>query len=219
MMAAAGLLTASRRSTRPVASTHQRTRSSGATALLVWAEPATIAAVVIAARSSGWKVPVFTPPTGEDPLVRQQLAHHRDWVAGIMFASGRMTAEVGPQPFLLFARSFEAAYGPQLVGVKTRAGRPVVQPPDYAMYSYDFMLVLNQALSTLPELDRDVFLMREMSGLSYEEIANACELTPDAVRNRIHRARLHLREVLARSLSPLRTTQIRPIGRPPRVTT
>lgn len=33
---------------------------------------------------------------------------------------------------------------------------------------------LKQALSTLQELDRDVFLMREMSGLTYEEIANAC---------------------------------------------
>ncbi len=77
---------------------------------------------------------------------------------------------------------------------------------------------LNQALSTLPELERDVFLMREMSGLSYDEIAKACELSPDAVRNRIHRARLQLREVLAASLSPLRRRQIRPIGRPRRVT-
>jgi RNA polymerase sigma-70 factor (ECF subfamily) len=73
-------------------------------------------------------------------------------------------------------------------------------------------------VTTLPELDRDVFLMREMSGLSYDDIANACELTPGAVRNRIHRARLQLREVLAASLSPLRTSQIRPIGRPRRVT-
>jgi RNA polymerase sigma-70 factor (ECF subfamily) len=84
--------------------------------------------------------------------------------------------------------------------------------------SQETTVALNQALSMLPELDRDVFLMREMSGLSYDEIANACELTPDAVRNRIHRARLQLREVLAGSLSTLRTSQIRTIGRTPRVT-
>jgi DNA-directed RNA polymerase specialized sigma24 family protein len=60
--------------------------------------------------------------------------------------------------------------------------------------------------------------MREMSGLSYDEIANACELTPDAVRNRIHRARLQLREILAASLSPLRTHQIKSLGKLPRVT-
>ena len=84
--------------------------------------------------------------------------------------------------------------------------------------SQETTMALNQALSVLQELDRDVFLMREISGLSYDDIANACELTPDAVRNRIHRARLQLREVLAASLNSLRKSQIRPIGRTRRVT-
>jgi DNA-directed RNA polymerase specialized sigma24 family protein len=38
--------------------------------------------------------------------------------------------------------------------------------------------------------------MREAGGLSYEEIARACELTVDAVRSRLHRARLQLRAAL-----------------------
>ena len=46
---------------------------------------------------------------------------------------------------------------------------------------------LNQALAALPDLDRDVFLLRETAGLSYDEIAVACELTSDAVRSRLHR--------------------------------
>jgi RNA polymerase sigma-70 factor (ECF subfamily) len=79
--------------------------------------------------------------------------------------------------------------------------------------SQETTTALNQALSTLAELDRDVFLMREVSGLSYDEIATACELTPDAVRSRIHRARMQLREILSASLSPLRTSQIRRTGR------
>ena len=84
--------------------------------------------------------------------------------------------------------------------------------------SQETTVALNQALAMLPEMDRDVFLLREMSGLSYDDIASACELTPDAVRNRIHRARLQLREILAASLRPLRNRQIRPTGRPRRVT-
>ena len=52
---------------------------------------------------------------------------------------------------------------------------------------------VNEALATLPDLDRDVFLMREVSGLGYEEIAAACGVTPDAVRSRLHRTRLELR--------------------------
>ena len=123
-----------------------RARRAGATALLVWAQPTTIAGVLSAARSSGWKVPVYTSPTGEDPLVRQQLANHPDWVNGLTFASGRPTAEVGAGPFLSFQRDLENRYGVQLVGVKTPDGAQVVQPPDYAMYSYDFVNVLAAAI-------------------------------------------------------------------------
>jgi DNA-directed RNA polymerase specialized sigma24 family protein len=47
-----------------------------------------------------------------------------------------------------------------------------------------------------------VFLMREASGLTYDEIAVACELTPDAVRSRLHRARLQLRASLERPNAP-----------------
>jgi ABC-type branched-subunit amino acid transport system substrate-binding protein len=123
-----------------------RARRAGATGLLVWAQPTTIAGVISAARSSGWNVPVYTPPTGEDPLVRQQLANHPDWVDGLTFASGRPTAEVGAGPFLSFQKRLEEKFGVQPVGVKTPDGADVIQPPDYAMYSYDFVNVLVAAI-------------------------------------------------------------------------
>lgn len=59
---------------------------------------------------------------------------------------------------------------------------------------------ISQALASLGELDRDVFLLRESGGLSYDEIATACDLTVTAVRSRLHRARLHLRDVLSKEL-------------------
>jgi RNA polymerase sigma-70 factor (ECF subfamily) len=59
---------------------------------------------------------------------------------------------------------------------------------------------LREALEQLAPLDRDVFLMREAGGLSYEEISAACELTTDAVRSRLHRARQQLRQALGPSL-------------------
>ncbi|MDQ5820749.1 MAG: ABC transporter substrate-binding protein, partial [Actinomycetota bacterium] len=123
-----------------------RARRAGATALLVWAQAPTIAKVLIAARGSGWDVPVYTPSAGEDPLVRQQLADHPEWIDGLTFAAGRMTAEVGTGPWTAFQDNYESAYGPEEVGVRTRAGEKVVQPPDYAMYSYDFVNVLAAAL-------------------------------------------------------------------------
>jgi len=75
----------------------------------------------------------------------------------------------------------------------------------------EMALALKQALATLPDLDRDVFLLREVGGLSREEIATACELTPDAVRSRIHRARLELRAVLTGPINALRQARIRPL--------
>jgi RNA polymerase sigma-70 factor (ECF subfamily) len=57
-------------------------------------------------------------------------------------------------------------------------------------------LALDAALAALEEDDREVFLLKEVAGLSYAEIAATCGLTPDAVRSRLHRTRLALRKQL-----------------------
>jgi RNA polymerase sigma-70 factor (ECF subfamily) len=94
---------------------------------------------------------------------------------------------------------------PQL-SIVQEGSRPPSQEVDAAV---------NEALAALPDLDRDVFLMREMAGLGYDEIARACELTPDAVRSRIHRARLQLRSRLATPIATRRTIPMRQSGREP----
>ena len=121
-------------------------RRAGATALLVWAHGSTVAQVVRATRSSGWDVPIFTPPSGQDPVIRQDLSDHPEWVDGLTFASGRMTAERGPAPFLAFQEAYERAFGPDQVGVKTAEGKAVIQPPEFPMYAYDFVNVLAAAI-------------------------------------------------------------------------
>lgn len=57
-------------------------------------------------------------------------------------------------------------------------------------------LALEAALGSLETDDREVFLLKEVGGLSYAEIATTCGLTPDAVRSRLHRTRLNLRKQL-----------------------
>jgi ABC-type branched-subunit amino acid transport system substrate-binding protein len=135
-----------------------RARRAGATALLVWARPPTIANVLTAARSRRWNVPVYTPPSGADPLVRQQLADRPEWVDGLVFASGRMTAELGPRAWQSFESLFVNRYGADTIGVKTSSGREVVQPPEHAMYSYDFVSVLAAALQRAGTEDREALL-------------------------------------------------------------
>ncbi len=60
---------------------------------------------------------------------------------------------------------------------------------------------LAEALSLLGESDREVFLLREVGGLSYQELADACDSTPDNVRSRVCRARCRLKGLLSRRLS------------------
>jgi RNA polymerase sigma-70 factor (ECF subfamily) len=57
-------------------------------------------------------------------------------------------------------------------------------------------LALEEALADLGEAEREAFLMREIGGLGYVEIGAITGATPDAVRSRIHRARLALRNAL-----------------------
>jgi ABC-type branched-subunit amino acid transport system substrate-binding protein len=111
-------------------------RQAGATLLVVWGSSPVVAATVRAARSAHWQVPIFSSPTGEDPLVRQQLADHREWIDGLTFVSFRITAEVGPKPFEAFRTAYEKRFGAEKVGV-SEGGKPVIQPPDWAMFSYD----------------------------------------------------------------------------------
>lgn len=53
-----------------------------------------------------------------------------------------------------------------------------------------------EAIERLSPLDRDVFLLREVAGLSYDEVAVSCDISRAGVRSRLHRARQQLREAL-----------------------
>jgi len=55
-----------------------------------------------------------------------------------------------------------------------------------------------QALATLSEAERSALLMSAVGGLSHEEIAAALDCSIPAVKLRIHRARLRLRQLTAR---------------------
>ena len=57
---------------------------------------------------------------------------------------------------------------------------------------------VNQALAQLPDADREVLLMRQFDGLSYEEVAYTLDITPAAARSACGRALLRLQELLTR---------------------
>jgi RNA polymerase sigma-70 factor (ECF subfamily) len=76
-------------------------------------------------------------------------------------------------------------------GMASNSVEPV-QPGTQAL-----AVALSQSLQSLHETDRDVFLLKEVAGLSYEEIAAALGCSIESVRSRLYRARLALREMLS----------------------
>lgn len=56
---------------------------------------------------------------------------------------------------------------------------------------------LSEAIGLLPEEYRTVFLLRGLNGLSNQEVAKALKISLPAVKSRLHRARLFLRDKLS----------------------
>lgn len=54
-----------------------------------------------------------------------------------------------------------------------------------------------RALENLPEKYREVFVLRDMQGLSVSETANILGVSTPAIKTQLHRARLQMREQLA----------------------
>jgi RNA polymerase sigma factor (sigma-70 family) len=65
--------------------------------------------------------------------------------------------------------------------------------PDQAFELHERLRSTVQAVKALPERQRDAVLLREVEGLSYEEIASALGVGDGAVRQLLHRARTTLR--------------------------
>ncbi|MGE5252147.1 MAG: RNA polymerase sigma factor [Bacteroidota bacterium] len=69
--------------------------------------------------------------------------------------------------------------------------------PERDFLSAESRQALDRAIATLPEKLRLVFLLRDIEGLSIRETGEALDLTETAVKTRLLRARLHLREQLS----------------------
>jgi RNA polymerase sigma-70 factor (ECF subfamily) len=68
--------------------------------------------------------------------------------------------------------------------------------PAAAVADRELREVIERALEELPEKTRVAFVLRELGGLTTDEVASAERCSPEAVRQRIMEARRRLRDVL-----------------------
>lgn len=84
----------------------------------------------------------------------------------------------------------------------TPRGTLAAMPAEWAKPAEDHALdaelrrAIQQATDRLPEGYREVFLLKDVDGLSYEEIGEVVGISVPAVKSRLHRARLALREAI-----------------------
>lgn len=62
----------------------------------------------------------------------------------------------------------------------------------------DLKVILNQALSTLPEIQKSAILLRDYEGYSYDEIGEILELNASQVKVYIYRARKQLQQYIGK---------------------
>ena len=74
------------------------------------------------------------------------------------------------------------------------------ETPDRALLSGESRRVLEAAIDRLPEHYRAVLVLRDIEELSNEEVAQIVGDSVAAVKTRLHRARMALRELLTRHL-------------------
>jgi RNA polymerase sigma-70 factor (ECF subfamily) len=69
---------------------------------------------------------------------------------------------------------------------------------DYMSTKHELRSLLETAIQKLPEEYKNIFILRDVDGMSNEEVGVMLSLTVPAVKSRLHRARLILRKRLAR---------------------
>jgi RNA polymerase sigma-70 factor (ECF subfamily) len=88
-----------------------------------------------------------------------------------------------------------------------RNGEPAIEPldpsdlsrPGHALEQAEQERRIQQALGRLSPEHRAVLVMKDMEGQKYETMAEILQVPIGTIRSRLHRARLELRELLARS--------------------
>ncbi len=71
-----------------------------------------------------------------------------------------------------------------------------VRGPDENVAANEIGVIVREAIETLEDEYKSVVILRDLQGLSYEEVAEVLGLAPGTVRSRLHRGREKLREKL-----------------------
>jgi RNA polymerase sigma-70 factor (ECF subfamily) len=82
-------------------------------------------------------------------------------------------------------------------GHHTSHVKPWAVAPDKQAINRETQELLEQAISDMPEIYRDVYVLADVEGMSNPEIGELLGMSVPAVKSRLHRGRIYLRNALA----------------------
>ena len=92
-------------------------------------------------------------------------------------------------------RELDTEFDDKLHGDPETSGRSS-ETPEVSLERSAQRSLLNEAIAALPVEFREVFVLREMEGLSYKEIATVAQIPIGTVMSRLSRARRHLQAAI-----------------------
>lgn len=95
-----------------------------------------------------------------------------------------------------FAPAEERSLDTELVSEGKQLPDPA-QSPDEALANRQIERSLEQAIRSLEPMYREVLLLRDVEGLTAPEVAEVLDITVQAVKSRLHRARIAVRDRVA----------------------
>jgi RNA polymerase sigma factor (sigma-70 family) len=123
---------------------------------------------------------------------RRRFDHRREsalpWLYGIAANLLRMHRRAEERRLRAYARAAERGVEP-----------PLSADSDHRLDAAALRPALAEALASLPYGQREVLLLHAWADLSHEAIAAALDISAGTVRSRLHRARVHVAERLART--------------------
>jgi RNA polymerase sigma-70 factor (ECF subfamily) len=88
------------------------------------------------------------------------------------------------------------AFDEQISNVEPFMSHPPADDPERQAFSHELAALLEWAIDSLPDGMREVFVLREVEGLSTAEAAECLDVSEDVVKTRLSRGRVQLRERL-----------------------
>ena len=113
-----------------------------------------------------------------------------------------------------FAPEQEESLDAREPGLEARQVADPSRGPDDELAGRQVEAALERAISGLDPMYREVLVLRDVEGLTAPEVAEVMELSVEAVKSRLHRARLAVREAVAPLLGAIAPAASAPGGEP-----